>query len=101
MFTIRVNSIFRIAGRGMVLAGHVESGKVWIGSRALLRTPAASVVTVLTGLERNREIVSQAAAGEDVGILIQDLDPATLSTSPQKWGYKFKPQVVVQVEHPP
>jgi hypothetical protein len=24
-----------------------------------------------------------------------------LSTSPQKWGYKFKPQVVVQVEHPP
>ncbi len=78
MFTIRVNSIFRIAGRGMVMTGHVESGKVWIGSRALLRTPAASIVTVLTGLERNREIVSQAAAGEDVGILIQDLDPAIL-----------------------
>jgi len=79
MFTVRINSIFRIAGRGIVLAGRVESGKVFIGNRALLRTPTITINTVLTGLEIDREIVSSAAAGKDVGILIQDMDPSTLT----------------------
>jgi translation elongation factor EF-Tu-like GTPase len=78
MFTIRVNSIFHISGRGTVLAGHIESGGVWIGSRVALRTPTISVIKELRGLERNCEIVSHASTGEDVAILIQDLDPAVL-----------------------
>ncbi len=78
MFKVQVKDIFRMAGRGMVLAGRVEEGQVWIGSRAQLRTPSATVITVITGLERNRQIVEQASLGEDVGILIKDIDPATL-----------------------
>lgn len=78
MFKIHVNSVFHIAGRGTVLAGRVENGIVWIGSRVALRTPNISVIKEVKGLERNHEIVRHASAGEDVGMLIRDLDPATL-----------------------
>jgi len=78
MFKIRVNSIFHISGRGTVLAGRVENGIVWIGSRVALRTPNVSLIKELKGLERNHETVPNASAGEDVGILIRDLDPAML-----------------------
>ena len=78
MFTIRVNSIFHISGRGTVLAGRIESGGVRIGSRVALRTPTISVIKELKGLERNCEIVSHASTGEDVAILLQNLDPSML-----------------------
>ena len=78
MFTIRVNSVFHISGRGTVLAGRVENGSARIGSRVALRTPKISVIKELNGLERNHENVSHAFAGEDVGILFRNLDPAML-----------------------
>src|SRR5260221_13691670 len=78
MFKIRVNSIFHISSHGTVLAGRVESGIVWIGSRVALRTPNVSLIKQLEGLERNRKPVPNASAGEDVAILVRDLDPAML-----------------------
>ena len=78
MFKVRVNSIFHISGRGTVLAGRVENGTVRIGSRVAVRSPNVSLIKGLKGLERNRAIVSNASAGEEVAILIRDLDPAAL-----------------------
>jgi translation elongation factor EF-Tu-like GTPase len=79
MFTIRINSIFSIAGSGIVLAGKVESGRVRAGAKAVIRTPSKSLDTVLSRLEQNREIVSTAGAGEDVAIMIADFDPNILN----------------------
>lgn len=78
MFKIRVNSIFHISGHGTVLAGRVESGIVWMGSRVALRTPNVSLIKQLEGLEQNRKTVPNASAGEDVAMLVRDLDPAML-----------------------
>lgn len=77
-FAIRVNDIFYIKGRGMVLTGHVESGKVYGGGRVLLRTPTVSVLGVLAGVERNRKVVPCANAGEDIALLIRDVYPERL-----------------------
>jgi translation elongation factor EF-Tu-like GTPase len=63
----------------MVLAGKVENGKVLAGAKAVIRSPTMTVDTVLNGLEQNREIVSSAAAGEDVAIMIADFDPHILN----------------------
>ena len=79
MFAVRIKDIFYIRGQGMVLAGRVESGTVWSGARALLVTPTISVAAVLAGLERNRELVPSATAGEDVGLLIRGVEPSALT----------------------
>lgn len=79
MFTVKIKDIFYIRGRGMVLAGRVESGTVWSGARALLVTPTTSLPAVLAGLERNREFVQSATAGEEVGLLIRDVEPSAIT----------------------
>jgi translation elongation factor EF-Tu-like GTPase len=79
MFAVRIRDFLYIRGQGMVLAGRVESGTVWSGARALLVTPTTSVAAVLSGLERNRELVPSAAAGEDVALLIRNVEPSALT----------------------
>ena len=79
MFTVRINDIFYMRGQGMVLAGRVESGTVRSGARALLLTPATSVVAELAGLERNRKLITRAAAGEDVALLFREVEPSALT----------------------
>jgi elongation factor Tu len=79
MFSVRVNDIFYIKGQGMVLTGRVESGKVCIGARVVLRTPVTSVPAVLAAVERNRQIVPCVPSGENVGLMIRQVDPSELT----------------------
>ena len=78
MFRVRINDIFFINGQGMVLAGRVESGKVFNGARAQLRTPMATVPTALTGLEQNRKLVWCVSAGDEVALMIREIHPSLL-----------------------
>jgi translation elongation factor EF-Tu-like GTPase len=79
MFAVRIKEIFYMRGQGMVLAGRVESGTVWSGTRALFVTPTTSRVAVLAGLERSRELVPSPTAGEDVGLVFRDVEPSALA----------------------
>ncbi|GMV32120.1 MAG: hypothetical protein AMXMBFR59_42450 [Rhodanobacteraceae bacterium] len=79
MFSVRINDIFFIKGRGMVLTGRVEKGKVCVGARASLRTPLTAVPTTLVGVERNRKLVSCVSAGEDVALMVREIDPSQLT----------------------
>ncbi len=78
MFSVRIDDVAYIKGQGMVLTGRVERGTVCIGARAVLRTPAASVPAVLAGVERNRQIVSCASSGEEVALMIHEVEPTEL-----------------------
>jgi translation elongation factor EF-Tu-like GTPase len=62
----------------MVLAGRVETGKLYIGARALLRTPSVCIPALIFGVERDRQIVTCASAGDDVALIIRGVDPAEL-----------------------
>jgi elongation factor Tu len=79
MFSVRIEDIFYVKGQGMVLSGRVETGKVCIGARVVLRTPVTSVLAVLSGVERNRQVVRCASSGEDVALMIRQVDPSQLT----------------------
>src|ERR1035437_3773840 len=78
MFSFRAHDIFCIRGRGMVLTGRVEDGRLFIGARAILRTPSVSVPSKIVAVERNRKIVPFARAGEEVALMFRGVDPAEL-----------------------
>lgn len=78
MFRVRIGDIACIKGQGMVLTGRVERGEACIGARAVLRTPVASVPAVLAGIERNRQIVSCASSGDEVALMIHQVEPTEL-----------------------
>lgn len=79
MFDVRMNDLLYMKGRAMVLSGRVESGKVCIGARVMLRTPVTSVPAVLSGIERDGQIVSCVSASEDAALMIRGVDPEQLT----------------------
>lgn len=79
MFSIRINDIFYMKGRDLVLTGRVESGKVCIGARVVLRTPVTSVLAVLSGIERNRQFISCVSSGEEAALMVREVDPSRLT----------------------
>ncbi|MDQ6685870.1 MAG: hypothetical protein M3Z16_12185 [Pseudomonadota bacterium] len=78
MFTVRIDDVFAMRSRGMVLAGSVQKGRVAAGDRAILRTPSAAIATVVAGVEQERKAVRSASAGEKVALLIRWIDPDEL-----------------------
>ena len=81
MFRMTVDDVFFIRGRGTVVTGKVEVGPisvgedVWLNGRGPLR---------VDGIEAFRKTLDQADAGQNVGLLLRDLDrdevrPATSS----------------------
>ena len=81
MFAMIVTDIFHMAGHGTVITGKITSGSVRVGQRVRLSSPSASISAVAAALERvpSREFVSQAKAGEEVGVLLRDFSPEALS----------------------
>ncbi len=81
MFTMTATDIFHMAGQGTVITGKITSGSIRVGQRLRLSSPRASVSAVAAALERvpSREFVKRAKAGEEIGVLIRDFSPETLS----------------------
>ncbi len=79
MFSVRIDDVAYIKGQGMVLTGRVERGEVCIGAHAVLRAPATSIPAVLAGVERNRQIVSCASSGEEIALMIHEVEPTELA----------------------
>jgi translation elongation factor EF-Tu-like GTPase len=73
-FRLTVEDVFTITGRGTVVTGRVESGRIGVGQRIeLVRDGAPVAATEVTGIEKFREVVTTAGAGENVGLLLRGL----------------------------
>jgi elongation factor Tu len=79
MFELPVESAFSITGRGTVLAGRLARGRIAIGDPAILKTPSREVRCVVTGIEKARQILESASAGDEVGVLCREIEPQHLS----------------------
>ena len=80
-FRLTVADVFVIKGRGTVVTGMVESGTVRVGSLVRVERDGRLVAqTVIAGVETFRKIVDAAAAGENVGLLVPDLDRASVQS---------------------
>ena len=73
-FRITVEDVFTITGRGTVITGKVESGKIAVGDEVTLqRVDGSSRKVVIIGIEQFRKMMDTAVAGDNVGILLRGL----------------------------
>ncbi|TKJ41997.1 elongation factor Tu, partial [candidate division TA06 bacterium B3_TA06] len=66
--------IFSITGRGTVVTGKVERGRIVPGDEVELIGFGMHRKTVATSLEMFRKILDEAIAGDNVGILLRGVD---------------------------
>jgi elongation factor Tu len=73
-FSMPVEDVFSITGRGTVATGRVDRGKVKVGEELELVGFGASKKTVVTGVEMFRKLLDQGQAGDNVGLLLRGVE---------------------------
>ncbi len=74
-FLLAVEDVFSISGRGTVVTGRVERGKIKVGDEVELVGLAPEVrKTVVTGVEMFRKILDEGVAGDNVGLLLRGIE---------------------------
>jgi elongation factor Tu len=74
-FRMTVEDVFYIRGRGTVVTGQVEAGTLNLSDEIHIRRPGAlSRTVVVAGIEMFRKQLTQAQAGDNVGVLLRGLD---------------------------
>ena len=69
-FSMTIEDVFAITGRGTVVTGRVASGMVRVGMPVTVTTAAGTLSSTVTGIEQFRKKMDTAAAGENVGLLL-------------------------------
>jgi len=101
-FLMPIEDVFSISGRGTVVTGRVERGKVKVGEEVEIVGFEPTRKTVATGVEMFRKLLDEGVAGDNIGVLLRGIKkdevyrgqvlakPGTIT--PHK---KFKGQVYV------
>ena len=73
-FHMIVEDIFSIKGRGIVATGRIQSGRLRAGDRVRIRRAEGSGKTAsVSGVEMFHRELTEAKAGDNVGVLLKDL----------------------------
>jgi elongation factor Tu len=70
-FLMPVEDVFSISGRGTVVTGRIEQGKISIGDEIEIVGVRDTVKTTITGVEMFRKILDSGQAGDNVGCLLR------------------------------
>ena len=74
-FLMSVEDVFSITGRGTVVTGRIERGKVKVGDEVeIVGLMAEPRKTVATGVEMFRKLLDEGVAGDNVGVLLRGID---------------------------
>ena len=73
-FLMPIEDIFTISGRGTVVTGRVERGKVKVGEDIEIVGFGDTRKRVVTGVEMFRKILDEGIAGDNVGVLLRGTD---------------------------
>ena len=73
-FIMAIEDVFTISGRGTVVTGRVERGKIVAGDEIEIVGFRDTEKTVATSLEMFRKILDDAQAGDNVGVLLRGID---------------------------
>ncbi len=72
-FLMPVEDIFTIEGRGTVVTGRIERGKVKVGEEIEVIGLKAAAKTTVTGIEMFNKQLEEGIAGDNAGILLRGL----------------------------
>jgi elongation factor Tu len=70
-FLMPVEDVFSIAGRGTVVTGRIERGKVTVGEEIEIVGIKDTQKTVVTGVEMFKKQLKEGMAGDNVGLLLR------------------------------
>ena len=69
-FAMPIEDIFSISGRGTVVTGRVERGKVKVGEEIEIVGFRPTMKKTVTGVEMFRKLLDEGIAGDNVGLLL-------------------------------
>jgi len=72
-FLMPIEDVFSISGRGTVVTGRVERGKVKVGDEVEIVGIRPTQKTVVTGVEMFRKILDEGVAGDNIGVLLRGI----------------------------
>ena len=70
-FLMPIEDVFSISGRGTVVTGRVEQGKVHTGDEVEIVGVKPTTKTVVTGVEMFRKLLDEGQAGDNIGCLLR------------------------------
>jgi elongation factor Tu len=70
-FLMPIEDVFTISGRGTVVTGRVERGKVSVGEEMEIVGIRPTVKRVVTGVEMFRKLLDYGEAGDNIGLLLR------------------------------
>ena len=70
-FLLPIEDVFSISGRGTVVTGRIERGKVTVGEEVKIVGIRATQKTTCTGVEMFRKLLDEGQAGDNVGVLLR------------------------------
>ncbi|MDO5561186.1 MAG: elongation factor Tu [bacterium] len=73
-FLMPIEDVFSISGRGTVVTGRIESGKVKVGDEVEIIGLRDKQKSVVTGVEMFRKQLDDGQAGDNVGILLRGIE---------------------------
>jgi elongation factor Tu len=101
-FLMPIEDVFSISGRGTVVTGRIERGKVKVGEKVQIVGFRDTQETVVTGVEMFRKLLDSGEAGDNVGCLLrgiakEDVERGQVLAAPGsiKPHTKFKAEVYV------
>lgn len=70
-FLMPIEDVFSISGRGTVVTGRIERGKVVVGEEVEIIGIKETTKTTCTGVEMFRKLLDEGLAGDNVGVLLR------------------------------
>jgi elongation factor Tu len=70
-FLMPIEDVFSISGRGTVVTGRVDRGKVKVGEDVEIVGFRPTMKMVVTGVEMFRKLLDEGVAGDNIGVLLR------------------------------
>jgi len=77
-FLMPIEDVFTITGRGTVVTGRIERGKVNVGDEVEIIGLGDTRKTTVTGIEMFRKLLDEGLAGDNIGALLRGIDKTTV-----------------------
>jgi elongation factor Tu len=73
-FLMPIEDVFSISGRGTVVTGRVDRGRVKVGEEVEIIGFRPTVKKVVTGVEMFRKLLDSGEAGDNIGVLLRGVE---------------------------